>query len=147
MRISGGEPTIGRKHLINLLENIHPNLTFILETNGILLGADKTYVETLSEFKNIHIRVCIKGIDSEEFTLLTGAESGYEYQMKSLEFLRDSSVSYNIALVSIRKNKQLFYDRLRELGLEKIMLEEEEIKLYLQVRARLKKEGVIDYFQ
>jgi len=38
-------------------------------------------------------------------------------------------------------------ERLKELGLEKIMLEEEEIKLYPQVRARLKKEGVIDYFQ
>ena len=67
--------------------------------------------------------------------------------MKSLEFLRDSNVSYNIALVSKRNDRQVFYDRLKELGLEKIMLEEEEIKLYPQVRARLKKEGVIDYFQ
>jgi len=135
LRISGGEPTIGRTHLIQFIENIHPDFSFILETNGILLGADKTYVEQLSEFKNLHIRVCIKGIDSEEFKLLTGAENGYEYQMKSLEFLRDS------------EDRQVFYDRLKELGLEKIMLEEEEIKLYPQVKTRLKKEGVIDYFQ
>ena len=147
IRISGGEPTIGRTHLIQFIENIHPDFLFILETNGILLGADKTYVEKLSKFKNIHIRVCIKGIDSEEFRLLTSAESGYEYQMKSLEFLRDSDVSYNIALVSTRKDRHKFFEKLKELGLEKIMLEEEEIKLYPQVRARLKKEGVIDYFQ
>jgi len=64
VRISGGEPTIGRKHLINLLENVHSNLTFILETNGILLGVDESYIEELSKFKNLHIRVCIKGINS-----------------------------------------------------------------------------------
>ena len=45
VRISGGEPTIGRRHLINLLENINPNIIFILETNGILLGANKKYIE------------------------------------------------------------------------------------------------------
>jgi len=147
IRISGGEPTIGKNHLINLLENIHPDLLFILETNGILLGADETYVEDLSQFRNLHIRVCVKGIDSEEFSLLTGAESGYEYQMKSLEHLRESKVSYNIALVSTRRNRQPFHDRLMEMGLGKIMLEEEEIKLYPQVRNRLQKEGLIKYFE
>lgn len=147
VRISGGEPTIGRKHLIKILEDIHSNLMFILETNGILLGADKSYIEELSKYKNLHIRVCIKGINSEEFTFLTGAENGYEYQMKSLEYLKDSKVNFNIALVSIRENKSEFYRRLVEMDLDKIMLEDEEIKLYPQVRARLKKEGVIDYFQ
>jgi len=111
IRISGGEPTIGRKHLINLLEIIHPNLTFILETNGILLGAEETYIGELSKFKNLHIRVCIKGINSEEFTFLTGAESGHEHQMKSLEYLKDSDINFNIALVSISKNKSEFYHK------------------------------------
>ena len=147
IRISGGEPTIGKNHLINLLENIHPDLLFILETNGILLGADEKYIEDLSQFKNLHIRVCIKGIDSEEFSLLTGAKSGYNYQMKSLEHLRDSNISYNIALVSTKRNKQSFHNRLIEMGLGKIMLEEEEIKLYPQVRNRLQKEGLIKYFE
>jgi len=147
IRISGGEPTIGKNHLINLLENIHPDLLFILETNGILIGADKKYIEDLSQFRNLHIRVCVKGIDSEEFSLLTGAKSGYNYQMKSLEHLRDSNISYNIALVSTRRNKQSFHDRLMEMGLGNIMLEEEEIKLYPQVRNRLQKEGLIKYFE
>ena len=147
LRISGGEPTIGRTHLIKFIENIHPDFLFILETNGILLGADKTYVEKLSKFKNLHVRVCIKGIDSEEFTLLTGAENGYEYQMKSLEYLRDSKVSFNIALVSTRQDRRSFRDKLMEMGLGKIMLEEEEIKLYPQVKKRLLKEGLIKYFE
>jgi uncharacterized Fe-S cluster-containing radical SAM superfamily protein len=147
VRISGGEPTIGKKHLINILENIYPNLIFILETNGILLGTDETYVEVLSKFKNLHIRVCIKGINSKEFSLLTGAEIGYEYQIKSLEYLRDSKMSFNIALVSTKRYKQNFYDRLIELDLDKIILEEEKIKLYPHVRNRLLKEGLIEYFE
>ncbi|MDH7507222.1 MAG: radical SAM protein, partial [Candidatus Thermoplasmatota archaeon] len=40
LRVSGGEPTLGRKHLINLLKNINKKFLFILETNGILLGFD-----------------------------------------------------------------------------------------------------------
>src|SRR5512136_2743237 len=45
VRISGGEPTIGKHHLIGILETIKPTYLFILETNGILLGYDKKYVE------------------------------------------------------------------------------------------------------
>ena len=146
IRISGGEPTIGKKHLINVLENVHLDLIFILETNGILLGFDETYIDELSKFKNLHIRVCIKGINPKEFSFLTGAEMGYEYQMKSLEYFKDSKINFNIALVSISKNKTEFYQRLAEIGLEKIMLEDEEIKLYPQVRNRLQKEGLIKYF-
>jgi len=147
VRVSGGEPTIGRQHLVEILENIYNNLLFILETNGILLGADNTYIEELSKFKNLHVRVCIKGINSDEFTLLTGAENGYEYQMKSLEYLRDSKVSFNIALVSTRRDRRSFRDKLMEMGLGKIMLEEEKIKLYPQVKKRLLKEGLIKYFE
>ena len=37
MRVSGGEPTIGRKHLIELLKNINNEFLFILETVYLLL--------------------------------------------------------------------------------------------------------------
>src|SRR5512137_740174 len=57
IRISGGEPTIGKHHLIEVLERINPTTVFILETNGILLGYEKHYVEDLSGFKNLHVRV------------------------------------------------------------------------------------------
>ena len=147
VRISGGEPTIGRQHLIKLLENIYYDLVFILETNGILLGFDITYVEALSKFKNLHIRVCIKGIDSKEFSFLTGAESGYKYQIKSLEYLRDSKISFNVAMASTSNDIEPFNDRLNEIGLSKIMLEKEKIKLYPQVKKRLQKERIINYFR
>ena len=147
VRISGGEPTIGRTHLIEILDNVSSGFLFILETNGILLGADETYIDELSRFENLHIRVCLKGCNPEEFSWLTGAEEGFEYQLKALEILRDKRVSFNIAVISPKNDKRDLYKKLTELGLDKVMLEEEEIKLYPQVRKRLDKEGILHYFE
>ena len=38
LRISGNEPTLGRDHLLGILQFIPQDLHFILETNGILIG-------------------------------------------------------------------------------------------------------------
>ena len=146
LRVSGGEPTIGKEHFINLLKNINNNYLFILETNGILLGFDKTYVDELSVFKNLHVRVCLKGIDSQEFCMLTGAKSGFEYQIKALENLRDKKMSFNIAIVTVKKDKKQFLDKLFEMGLGKIMIEDEEITLYPLVKKRLEDEKLLHYF-
>ena len=47
----------------------------------------------------------------------------------------------------ILKEKQEFYKRLHEMGLEGIMIEEEEITLYPLVRKRLEAEGMLHYFE
>jgi uncharacterized Fe-S cluster-containing radical SAM superfamily protein len=146
LRVSGGEPTIGREHLIKLLKNINPNYLFILETNGILLGFDKTYVDELSDFKNLHVRVCLKGIDSQEFSLLTGAKLGFDYQIKALENLLDKKMRFNIAVVTIKKDKKQLLDKLTGMGLEKILIEDEEITLYPLVKKRLEEEKLLHYF-
>jgi len=147
LRISGGEPTIGRKHLITLLENINSKYLFILETNGILLGNDETYVEELSKFKNLHVRVCFKGCNPEEFNMLTGAEKGFEYQIKAIEYLKDKKINFNIAIVTIKKDKNEFFNKLIDMDLGKIMIEDEEIKLYPHVKKRLEEEGLVQYFE
>jgi uncharacterized Fe-S cluster-containing radical SAM superfamily protein len=146
LRVSGGEPTLGREHLIKLLKDINPNYLFILETNGILLGFDKTYVDELSGFKNLHVRVCLKGVDSQEFCMLTGAKSGFEYQIKALENLWDRKMSFNIAVVTVKKDKKLLLNKLTEMGLGKIMIEDEEITLYPLVKKRLEEEKLLHYF-
>ena len=146
VRISGGEPTIGREHLLEVLKNVNPSLLFILETNGILLGIDKTYIEQLYDFKNLHVRVCLKGSTPEEFTWLTGAKIGFEYQLKALEHLRDKTMKFNIALVSLREDKQELFKRLTDMDLGKIMIEDEEITLYPHVKKRLEKEGILHHF-
>jgi len=55
LRISGAEPTLGKEHLLGLLAHVESSEfdLFILETNGILLGADRDYVKDLSRFKAI----------------------------------------------------------------------------------------------
>lgn len=146
LRISGGEPTIGRKHLISVLKRLHPEFLFILETNGILLGMDRSYVEELSEFKNLHVRVCFKGITPEEFFLLTSAKLGVEYQFKALSYLRDNGMSFNIAVVSLNANYNDFLKKLKEMKLDQIMIEKEKIILYPQVKKRLEKEGLLHKF-
>jgi uncharacterized Fe-S cluster-containing radical SAM superfamily protein len=148
LRISGGEPTIGKNHLIELLELIKTKYTFILETNGILLGYEKQFVKDLSCFPNLHVRVCLKGADPEEFSLLTGASSGFEYQMKAVQYLSESQMNFNIAVVSTNpEKKRRLYQRLQELGLVSVMVEEEEIQLYPLVKKRLQQERLLPYFE
>jgi uncharacterized Fe-S cluster-containing radical SAM superfamily protein len=148
VRISGGEPTIGKQHLLDLLQRIDKKFTFILETNGILLGYDTQYVGELSAFENLHVRVCLKGADAEEFSLFTGANNGFEYQVKSLESLRDARMSFNIALVSVHpEKKQRLFHLLKEMNLDKVMIEEEKITLYPMVKTRLQQEQLLHFFE
>ncbi|HVQ01287.1 MAG TPA: radical SAM protein [Candidatus Thermoplasmatota archaeon] len=148
IRISGGEPTVGKQHLIALLNAINKRCTFILETNGILLGYDRHYVEELSVFDNLHVRVCLKGTDAEEFTLFTGANQGFDHQINALCHLRDARVSFNIALVSVHpEKKKSLFQKLQAMNLGQVMVEEEEITLYPMVKARLQKEHLLHYFQ
>ncbi len=142
MRISGGEPTIGRNHLISLLKKIESKFLFILETNGILLGMNKSYVKELTKFKNLHVRVCFKGSDPEEFSFLTGAKKGFEHQIKAIENLKEENIGFNIALVTIKKDYQDFINKFSDIDIEI-----EDIILYPKVRKRLDREGIISYFE
>ena len=88
VRISGNEPTIGWEHLVKVLDLIDGRYLFILETNGILIGAHEAYAEDLSGSGNLHVRVSLKGTCGEEFSRLTGAfPEGFDLQIKALEHL------------------------------------------------------------
>lgn len=89
VRLSGGEPTLARRHLMELLKHLsETKFTFILETNGILIGYDESYAKELSRFNNVVVRVSFKGTNPEEFELLTGGDrSFYRYQFGALENL------------------------------------------------------------
>ena len=96
LRLSGCEPTIGKEHLLAVLEYVMDSKypLFILETNGILLGADRNYVEQLSNFRNkLYVRVSIKAATPEGFTQRTGAiGSFYELPFRALEYLLDEGI-------------------------------------------------------
>jgi len=149
VRVSGGEPTISRKHLIKLLElfDEERNLIFILETNGILIGADKSYAKELSKFKNLHVRVSLKGTSEEEFHFLTGASpDGFKLQLKSLENLLNYGVSCHPAvMLSFSREDGLvnLINRLKEIDEELAEeLEEEYCFLYPHVIEILRRHGL-----
>ncbi len=100
LRVSGNEPTIGRQHLLCLLGLVEQtNYSFILETNGILLGADPSYAQAL-KFENLHVRVSLKGCDAEQFSQLTEAKPrAFELQLTALRNLLDAGVSCHAAIM------------------------------------------------
>jgi uncharacterized Fe-S cluster-containing radical SAM superfamily protein len=73
LRLSGNEPTLAREHLLSLLRLLPEGLLFILETNGILIGADPSYAAELARTPNLYVRVSLKGATEADFGRLTGA--------------------------------------------------------------------------
>ena len=143
VRVSGAEPTIGRNHLLSLLQEVDKDLLFILETNGILLGADKTYVEAISGF-NIHVRVALKGCDREEFSKLTRADPEFfEYPFLAMEYMLDQKVSFHPAVMLFpTSNTENLVKQLREVEHSlPNKLEVESLILYPHVLRELRKRG------
>ena len=148
IRVSGNEPTIGREHLLELLELVeNTDYTFILETNGILVGYDKKYAEQLSRYSRVHVRVSLKGTTPQEFAMLTGAKpEAFELQLKALENLLDYGVpSHPAVMLSFSSRRGLEELKLRLAEIDKILLEEleeEYVFLYPHVVRQLRKAGI-----
>ena len=146
MRLSGGEPTIGRPHLLKVLSEVEGQhrFRFILETNGILLGADPSYCTDLSAFRCLHVRVSLKGSCEDEFERLTGADrEGFRQQLEALSNLRDAGVSCHPAVMSsFSTERDLCQLRDRLSKIERKLandLELEELIRYPRVERRLQK--------
>lgn len=146
LRISGNEPTIGKAHLLGVLRLVDTTrYKFILETNGTLL--DEAYAKDLSRFKNLHVRVSIKGTSPEEFFRLTGAyPESFQLQLDALKSLLKAEVKFHPAVMLSFSTKESF-KKFKE-DLEKIhptlpdILEEEYVFLYPHVAKRLKKSSI-----
>jgi uncharacterized Fe-S cluster-containing radical SAM superfamily protein len=147
VRISGNEPTIGRDHLLQVLEQIPGDVRFILETNGILIGHDSTYARDLSRFENLYIRVSMKGTSEAEFARLTGAEpTGFELQIQALEHMARFNLTGHPAVMvsfSSPENIKALRKRLRDIDEDFEDFEVEELVLYGKVEERLIKAGII----
>lgn len=148
LRVTGNEPTIGKEHILRLLELVNQtNLLYVLETNGILIGSDPDYAEQLSQFRNVHVRVSLKGTERNEFSRLTGASpEGFDFQLKALTNLFSAGVSCHPAVMLSFSNKEGVEKlklMLREIhpSLEK-SVEQEYVILYPPVVQRLKAAGV-----
>lgn len=146
VRVSGNEPTIARRHLIELLELFDTtNYRFILETNGILIGYDKSYARDLSRFKCLEVRVSIKGTSEEEFSKLTGAEpKAFNLQLEAIKNLLDYGVDCYPAVMfsfSPKENLRKFSKIIKEID-RRLEIEEEYVILYPHVVKRLKEANI-----
>lgn len=149
VRISGGEPTICFNHLIQVLEIIenYP-FTFILETNGVLIGRFDWMAEELAKFNNLHVRVSIKGTNPTEFEKLTLADKSYfKYQINALKNLLDHNLSFHPAIVASFSEPGGINELINEINEISPELKEgieiEYIILYKHVINSLKKHKVI----
>lgn len=148
-RVSGNEPTIGKEHLLSTLEKIDGSgLNFILETNGILIGADVGYAQEFTKFDNLHVRVSLKGCNAEQFSQLTRAKpEAFELQLAALHNLLDAGVDCHAAVIREFAPKGKLEDlklRLKLIDRRLVRgLEFENLIYYDHVVERLKRSGFL----
>ena len=152
LRVSGAEPTIGKSHLLALLERFEASDfgLFILETNGILFGVDKDYVRAISRLKKIHVRVSLKAGTPEAFARKTGARpESFEIPFRGVRNLLDCGVSFHVAAMSADprimtpEERRGLIERLEDVDLGLALnLEEEIVDRYRTTLARLRYAGL-----
>jgi len=151
LRVSGGEPTIGKPHLLQLLGNLqNKGYHFILETNGIPIAYDPNYAQELAKYPFLHVRVSLKGCNEEEFAVLTDAKpEGFTLQLKALENLVKAGVSCHPSVMSSffpRESLNRLAHRLSKISPELSEgMEIEELILYPRVIQRLRHFG-LEYY-
>lgn len=143
LRISGNEPTISKEHILKILKLVDKtDYLFILETNGTLI--DEEFAYDLSQFKNVHVRVSLKGTNREEFTMLTEAiPETFDIVLNNIKNLVAHKVNHNIAVMlsfSPESNIAALKERLKKISPSLLRgFEEEYVFLYPHVIQRLKK--------
>ncbi len=152
LRISGAEPTLGKNHLLSLLEYVEDSEfpIFILETNGILFGVDKDYVRRISKFTKPHVRVSLKAGTPEDFTKKTGAKpEAFEIPFQAIRNLLDYHVSFHVASMSAdprimtTEERKNLMRKLAEIDPRLLLsLEEEVMDGYNTTLARLRFAGL-----
>ncbi|VVB62640.1 7-carboxy-7-deazaguanine synthase [uncultured archaeon] len=100
-RISGAEPILGMDTALHLADVIRRlDGSFIIETNGVMLGADPSLIEILEPLSNIQVRLCVKAHSGTDFEKITGAKAeGLDYQLRTAEALRKAGISHTIAVM------------------------------------------------
>jgi uncharacterized Fe-S cluster-containing radical SAM superfamily protein len=146
VRISGNEPTLGMPHLLEVLGLLPPELSFILETNGIMLAAEPHWSRELAAFPQVFARVSLKGCTPEEFSRLTGATpEGFALQLQALEHLLAAGVECHPAVMvsfSPPPARESLRRRLNAIARAFADFEVEELILYPAVVERLRRRGL-----
>jgi len=147
LRISGGEPTLGKEHLLRVLDLVDDtDYFFVLETNGILLGREQDYVRALKKYRNLYVRISIKAGTPDGFEKRTGGKREFfELPYVAVDTLRKEGLFFRVASMSDSKvmpqeERKEMVKKLREVGY-KDYLEEEICDPYDTSVIRLRKAG------
>jgi len=90
-RISGAEPILGTASFGHMLQ-VLPAGKFIIETNGLVLGARPDLVEQVRG-SGAAVRISIKGWDQESFEWISGAKKEFfPYPLIALKTLIDAGI-------------------------------------------------------
>ncbi|MFQ5909117.1 MAG: radical SAM protein [Thermoplasmata archaeon] len=114
-RLSGAEPTLGKDHLLGLLDLIEGSDfdAFIMETNGILFGIDKDYVRKVSSYGKVYIRLSLKAGTPEDFERKTGAtKDAFDIPFQGVRNLMDCGARFHVASMSADPRFTSFEERL-----------------------------------
>lgn len=152
LRVSGAEPTLGKTHLLALLEKVEASAfrLFILETNGILIGADPDYAKQIARFKKVHTRVSLKAGTPEAFTTKTGANpESFNLPFQGIVNLLEAGASFHVAAMSAdtrimaKQEREGLLSRLASIHPSLVdNLEEEVVDPYHTTLERLRHAGV-----
>ena len=148
LRISGGEPTLCKDHLMQVLQYVKDTkYLFILETNGILLGHDSDYARELERFSsNLHVRVSLKAGTPGGFQKRTGAVGKfYELPLLAVKNLAQTKLEFHVACMSDprlmpKEERHVIIWKLKEMGYQGY-LEDEYCDPYPTAQARMEKAG------
>ncbi|MFW9938768.1 MAG: radical SAM protein [Candidatus Thorarchaeota archaeon] len=134
IRISGGEPTLCKDHLIEIVRRIPNDTLFILETNGILLN--ESYIKDLSDFENIFVRISLKGVDYSSFEKITGARGEFfQNQLNALKLLKAYGIKHRAAIIPELFNQgQISNLKIQDLEFESLII-------YPFIKKNLEKRG------
>jgi uncharacterized Fe-S cluster-containing radical SAM superfamily protein len=130
--------------VLKIIFQEQPHSVFILETNGFFLGCRKDLIKKLI-FKNLWIRISLKGVDESSFELISGARREFfQYPLVALKELEKEGMKVWPAVM-----RDLFTDE--EIGrLEKVLkeygigarLEEEFLEEYPFVIENMKRRNI-----
>ena len=148
MRISNGETTIGREHLLQFAELFEKSSfnKFVIETNGVLLGNDKSYAKELSKFKKSCIRISLRAATAEDWSRKTGATpETFMLPYQAIRHLREYNANYTVSAMSADPRfmtpleRISLITRLGEIDPKLVLNLEEEVAYLFPVAERLMK--------
>jgi len=122
----------------------------ILETNGILIGADSDYARQIARFKKVHTRVSLKAGTPDAFTSKTGAKpESFELPFQGIANLLKAGASFHVAAMTAdprivtKQERQKLLERLTSIHPALAdNLEEEVVAPYPTTLERLQHAGV-----